>query len=141
MTVLWILQFKKGWISLKWLFKFHYILKMVYKTYLLKRNNLFLEMTWKKRKSKKPNFVTGDLPEITNHVIHHLQNNLKSLHSCILVYRFLCQIVIPILWERPFSTVCQEGYHYNFLILTFYLLMRMINEITKIRNYNQFTLA
>src|SRR5688572_26473620 len=46
---------------------------------------------------------SGDLPEITNEIIQYLRRDFKSLHSCILVNRFLCRIAIPILWEDPFS--------------------------------------
>src|ERR1044072_533839 len=52
---------------------------------------------------------SGYLPEITNHIIQYLRKDLKSLHSCILVNRFLC------LWEHPFSVTCREGYHCNLL--------------------------
>src|ERR1043166_5057625 len=46
---------------------------------------------------------SGDLPEITNYIIQYLRNDLRSLYSCILVNRLLCQIAIPVLWEDPFS--------------------------------------
>src|ERR1044072_7247130 len=59
--------------------------------------------------------LSGDLPEITNSIIQYLRKDLKSLHSCVLVNRFLCRITIPILWENPFSITCQEGHPYNFL--------------------------
>ncbi|CAG8666290.1 6126_t:CDS:2 [Funneliformis caledonium] len=50
---------------------------------------------------------TGDLPEITIFIIQYLRNDIKSLHSCILVNRHLCRVAIPILWEDPFSVKCQ----------------------------------
>ena len=59
--------------------------------------------------------LSGDLPEVTNDIIQHLRKDLKSLHSCILVNRFLCRITIPILWGDPFSVTCQKEYPYNFL--------------------------
>ena len=46
---------------------------------------------------------SGDLPEITSYIIQYLRNYLRSLHSCILVNRLLCQIAVPVLWEDPFS--------------------------------------
>src|SRR3954451_609502 len=52
---------------------------------------------------------SGDLPEITSFIIQYLQDDLNSLHSCVLVNRFLCRITIPLLWDNPFSiTLCQE---------------------------------
>ncbi|CAG8611417.1 2649_t:CDS:1 [Funneliformis mosseae] len=62
----------------------------------------------------------GNLPEVTNQIIQYLRNDLKSLYSCILVNRHLCQITIPILWEDPF-VICR-GHHYNFLDIYFSFL-------------------
>ncbi len=79
---------------------------------------------------------SGDLPEITNDIIQYLQNDLKSLYSCVLVNRILCQIAIPILWEDPFSVKCQqdiEGYSYKFLDT--YLLFFNEND-KRTWNYN-----
>lgn len=47
--------------------------------------------------------LDGDLPEITSFILRNLRNDIKSLHSCILVNRFWCRIAIPLLWENPFS--------------------------------------
>src|SRR6266540_4504029 len=58
---------------------------------------------------------SGDLPEITNDIIQYLRNDLKSLYSCILVNRLLCQIAIPILWEDPFPVKHRDGYPYKIL--------------------------
>ena len=61
---------------------------------------------------------SGDLPEITNHIIQYFRDDLKTLYSCILVNRHLCRIAIPILWKNPFSVpvTCQEKYSYSFSI-------------------------
>ncbi|PKK63821.1 hypothetical protein RhiirC2_788371 [Rhizophagus irregularis] len=46
----------------------------------------------------------GDLPaELTYEIIKYFQNDFSTLHSCILVNRLLCRLVIPLLWENPFS--------------------------------------
>ena len=80
---------------------------------------------------------SGNLPEITNYIIQYLRNDLKSLYSCILVNRHLCRITIPMLWEDPFSVICQEGSSCN--LLDTYLLFFNDddkNKIKRIWNYN-----
>jgi|SRR6266498_397668 len=78
---------------------------------------------------------SGDLPEITNYIIHYLRKDLKSLHSCILVNRHLCRITIPMLWEDPFSVKCHEGYPYNFNFLDIYLSFFNENDQTKLKDF------
>src|SRR6266542_1723226 len=58
---------------------------------------------------------SGDLPEVTDYIIRFLRNDLKSLYSCVLVNRLLFRITVPILWEDPFSIVCQEESPHDFL--------------------------
>ncbi len=87
---------------------------------------LFLDMAFSK-------IFFGGLPEITNHIIQYLRNDLKTLHSCILVNRFLCRIVIPILWEDPFSVLCQEECPYK--ILDTYLSFFNENDKTKLKEF------
>src|ERR1043166_2731827 len=65
---------------------------------------------------------SGNLPELTDHILQYLRNDIKSLYSCALVNRYFCRISIPILWEDPFSIECQEGYLYNFLDIYFLFL-------------------
>ncbi len=76
---------------------------------------------------------SGDLPEITNDIIQYLQNDLKSLYSCVLVNRLLCRIATPILWEDPFSVICQDGYPYN--LLNTYLSFFNENDQTKLKDF------
>ncbi|PKC66428.1 hypothetical protein RhiirA1_419332, partial [Rhizophagus irregularis] len=57
---------------------------------------------------------SGDLPELTYKVLKYLQNNYSTLHSCILVNRLWCRLVIPLLWENPFSIPTKN---YNFIII------------------------
>ncbi|RGB41751.1 hypothetical protein C1646_662846 [Rhizophagus diaphanus] len=46
---------------------------------------------------------SGDLPELTYEIIKYFQNDISTLHSCILVNRLWCRLAIPLLWEDPFS--------------------------------------
>jgi len=80
-----------------------------------------------------PKIFSGDLPEITTDIIQYLRSDLKSLHSCILVNRLLCQITVPILWEDPFSVKCLKAYHCS--LLDTYLLFFNEVDITKLKEY------
>ncbi|PKY22682.1 hypothetical protein RhiirB3_436696 [Rhizophagus irregularis] len=55
---------------------------------------------------------SGDLPELTYEIIKYLQNDVSTLHSCILINRLWCRLAIPLLWENPFSI--RTG-NYNFI--------------------------
>ncbi|RGB41750.1 hypothetical protein C1646_751810, partial [Rhizophagus diaphanus] len=46
---------------------------------------------------------SGDLPELTYEIIKYFQNDISTLHSCILVNKLWCRLAIPLLWEDPFS--------------------------------------
>ncbi|EXX56213.1 uncharacterized protein OCT59_018945 [Rhizophagus irregularis] len=46
---------------------------------------------------------SGDLPELTYEIIKYFQNDISTLHSCILVNRLWCRLAIPLLWKDPFS--------------------------------------
>ncbi|GBC09561.1 hypothetical protein RclHR1_08990005 [Rhizophagus clarus] len=48
---------------------------------------------------------SGDLPELINGIAQYLQNDYKTLMSCILVNRLWCRLIIPLLWENPFSVI------------------------------------
>src|SRR6266498_2926516 len=76
---------------------------------------------------------SGDLPEITSHIINYLRNDFKSLYSCLLVNRFFCQVTMPILWENPFSVIRRERCSYNFLDT--YLFFLNEDEKTKLKEY------
>src|SRR5438045_4366911 len=65
---------------------------------------------------------SGDLPEITSFIIQYLRDELNSLHSCVLVNRFLCRITIPLLWENPFSIMLCKEYTCNFIQVYFLFL-------------------
>ncbi|GBC03628.1 hypothetical protein RclHR1_05220005 [Rhizophagus clarus] len=54
---------------------------------------------------------SGDLPELTNEIIHYLRKDFSTLHSCILVNRLWCRLAIPLLWENPFS-ISTQNYRY-----------------------------
>jgi hypothetical protein len=66
----------------------------------------------------------GDLPELTNEIIHYFQNDYSMLHSCVLVNRLWCRIAIPLLWEDPFSIPTRN---YNFIGIC----LRNLNEYDK----------
>ncbi|PKC70515.1 hypothetical protein RhiirA1_454645 [Rhizophagus irregularis] len=51
----------------------------------------------------KKRIFQGDLPELTYEIIKYFQNDISTLHSCILVNRLWCRLAIPLLWENPFS--------------------------------------
>ncbi|CAI2162573.1 2177_t:CDS:1 [Funneliformis geosporum] len=65
---------------------------------------------------------SGDLPELTYHIIQYLGNDLRSLHSCVLVNRFWCRLTIPKLWEDPFSTSWRVNFNCHFLDIYFLFL-------------------
>jgi hypothetical protein len=55
---------------------------------------------------------SGDLPELTSEIIQYFQNDLLTLHSCILVNRLWCRLAITLLWENPFSNKYPKNYHF-----------------------------
>src|SRR5687768_7147233 len=75
---------------------------------------------------------SGDLPEITSYIIQYLRNDLRSLYSCILVNRLLCQIAVPVLWEDPFFARYHEG---RGSLLETYLLFLSDNDKTKLKEF------
>jgi len=46
--------------------------------------------------------------ECWENIFRYLTPNCKDLHSCLLVNRFFCKIVVPILWESPFSQYIKD---------------------------------
>src|SRR2546421_13104525 len=62
---------------------------------------------------------SGDIPELLNDIIQYFQNDVTTLHSCILVNRLWCRLAIPLLWENPFSIPL---YTYNFIKIYLYYL-------------------
>jgi hypothetical protein len=49
--------------------------------------------------------IAPPLPsESMTEILNHLENDIKSLHSCVLVNRHWCRESIPHLWVEPFTT-------------------------------------
>ncbi|RIA84437.1 hypothetical protein C1645_832288 [Glomus cerebriforme] len=79
---------------------------------------------------------SGDLPELLNEIIQYFQNDYKTLYSCILVNRLLCRLIIPLLWEDPFTT----AFNYHFIGIYLNNLSdedkTKLNEYRRIKNIN-----
>ncbi|KAF0454752.1 hypothetical protein F8M41_001531 [Gigaspora margarita] len=60
--------------------------------------------------------LMGDMPELMENILNHLNKEFNSLYSCALVSRHWCKISIPILWQDPFTF-----YHHKPLIISQYL--------------------
>src|SRR6266480_4295968 len=77
---------------------------------------------------------TGDLPEISSHIIQNLHNNHNTLYSLTLVNRFWCRLAIPLLWENPFSKITCN-YRENLLrnFLDTYFLFLNDNDKSKLK--------
>src|SRR5438270_8486132 len=58
---------------------------------------------------------SGDLPELINEIIQYFRNDFPTLHSCILVNKLWCRLIIPILWEDPLSIKTINTENYNFV--------------------------
>ena len=58
---------------------------------------------------------SGDIQEISTQIIQNLRNNINSLYSLALVNRFWCRLVIPLLWEDPFSITHRKNITFHFL--------------------------
>src|SRR3954449_11915615 len=65
---------------------------------------------------------SGDLPELSTYIIQNLRNNFDTLYSLALVNRFWCRLVIPLLWEDPFSTKYRKNLSFHFLDTYFLFL-------------------
>ncbi|RIB15500.1 hypothetical protein C2G38_2192272 [Gigaspora rosea] len=52
--------------------------------------------------------LMGDMPELMEDILKHLNNEIYSLYSCALVNRHWCKMSIPILWQDTFSTIKQR---------------------------------
>ncbi|GBC04711.1 hypothetical protein RclHR1_05820003 [Rhizophagus clarus] len=55
---------------------------------------------------------SGKLPELTDDIVQYFRNDYKTLHSCALVNRAWCRLMIPLLWKDPFSIPVKN---YNFI--------------------------
>ncbi|RIA91683.1 hypothetical protein C1645_821699 [Glomus cerebriforme] len=58
---------------------------------------------------------SGDLPELLNEIIQYFQNDYETLYSCILVNRLWCHLIIPLLWEDPFTIHKYSFQNYQFI--------------------------
>ncbi|PKY20979.1 hypothetical protein RhiirB3_434452 [Rhizophagus irregularis] len=56
--------------------------------------------------------LLGNLPELTEDIIQYFRDDISTLHSCILVNKFWCQITIPLLWKDPFSMKNPKNLHF-----------------------------
>src|SRR5436190_5005602 len=65
---------------------------------------------------------SGDLPEISTHIIQNLRNNFNTLYSLALVNRFWCRLAIPLIWEDPFFNIYRENLSFHFLDTYFLFL-------------------
>src|SRR5437016_5601860 len=55
-------------------------------------------------------------------IFEELQDDSKSLFSCLMVNRLWCETVIPILWRNPWNyTINYNNKHSLYYIITFYL--------------------
>ncbi|CAI2166859.1 15404_t:CDS:2 [Funneliformis geosporum] len=43
--------------------------------------------------------------ECFNRIFKHIENDKSTLHSCLLVDRLWCRMIVPILWSRSFSLI------------------------------------
>src|SRR5829696_2811221 len=62
-------------------------------------------------------------PECWMHIFHYLDNlntreSCADLHSCLLVNRFWCKIIVQILWKDPFSYQLSSE-KFNLLLKTY----------------------
>src|SRR5437764_12956869 len=79
---------------------------------------------------------SGDLPEISSHIIQNLRNNFSTLYSLALVNRFWCRLAIPLLWEDPFSIKYRDNLSFHFLDTYFlFLIENDKNEVKEIIFY------
>src|SRR5438477_10290924 len=79
---------------------------------------------------------SGDVSEISSHIIQNLRNNVSTLHSLTLVNRFWCRLAIPLLWEDPFSIKCRENLSSHFIYIYFSFLSD--DEKMKTKFYSKF---
>ncbi|RGB22159.1 hypothetical protein C1646_776532 [Rhizophagus diaphanus] len=56
--------------------------------------------------------LLGNFPELTEDFIQYFRDDISTLHSCILVNKFWCQITIPLLWKDPFSKKNLKNFHF-----------------------------
>ncbi|GES86186.1 hypothetical protein GLOIN_2v866766 [Rhizophagus clarus] len=61
---------------------------------------------------KHSNVPTPYLPtECMLEIFKHVQTQGSGLYSCLLVNRYWCKNIIPLLWSRPFEGLSTENRH------------------------------
>src|ERR1043166_183254 len=55
-------------------------------------------------------------------IFEKIKDEVKTLHSCLLVNRLWCEAVVPILWRNPWK-YCQNSVNYNSLYSTIISLL------------------
>src|ERR1044071_8582817 len=75
---------------------------------------------------------SGDLPELSTFIAQNLRSDIKTLYSLALVNRFWCRIVIPLLWEDPFSIKIHKA---SSRFLDTYFLFLNDNDKEKLKFY------
>src|ERR1044072_1635384 len=72
-------------------------------------------------------------------ILKELSNDRKSLHSCLLVDRTLCETTVPILWKNPLK-FCPTIFALNTLFdIIFLHLSEESREVLKDQGVNLFT--
>ncbi|EXX61399.1 uncharacterized protein OCT59_005879 [Rhizophagus irregularis] len=56
--------------------------------------------------------LLGNFPELTDDIFQYFRGDIPTLHSCVLVNKFWCQIAIPLLWEDPFLMKNPKNFHF-----------------------------
>ncbi|RIA84427.1 hypothetical protein C1645_832272 [Glomus cerebriforme] len=74
---------------------------------------------------------SGDLPELLNEIIQYFKMIIKHLYSRILVNRSLCRLIVPLLWENPFTSAL--NYHF----IRIYLNNLSDDDKTKLNEYRR----
>src|SRR5436190_1751422 len=72
-------------------------------------------------------------------ILKELQNDRKSLYSCLMVNRIWCETTVPILWENPYSTNDKSIIKLARVIFSY--LSEESKEILKKQEINLFTKA
>ncbi|PKY23810.1 hypothetical protein RhiirB3_438135 [Rhizophagus irregularis] len=75
--------------------------------------------------------LLGYMPELLNDIIQYLQDDYRTLHSCILINKLWCRLAIPFLWKNPFSIKYPKNYCY----IDVYLHNLNEDDKTKLNEY------
>src|ERR1043166_120452 len=72
--------------------------------------------------------------ECINEIFKYFENDKTSLHSCLLVNRFWCRTIVPILWSRSFS-LTRNSTNSSLCLMEVYLSF-LNEEERQLRNYH-----